>query len=1691
MSMNTTELLSHLRDRDIHLWLEADRLRYSAANGAMTPELRAMLRAHKTELMAFLREAARATRPDLPSIQPSADRDELPLSFAQERLWVIEQLAPGEAAYNIPVAVRLQGPLNIDALRKALNAIVMRHAILRTTIHANDGRPCQVVAPTGSVTLRTENLSTTSSASREAVARARIATFVRQPFDLQTGPLLRSHLLQLDAQCHFLVLTMHHIVSDGWSLGILLREIQTLYAASVQAQPAPSHSVQAQPAPSYSVQAQPAPLPSLPIQYGDYAAWQRQWLRGDRLAEQLAYWRTRLGELPPALLLPTDRPRPAMQSTRGAKQARLLPATLQRALIKLSRAEGCTLFMTLLAAFQTLLYRYTHQTDISVGTPVAGRTQAETEALIGCFVNTLVMRTDLGGDPSFRLLLQRVREVALGAFAHQEMPFEKLVTELSSDRNTSRSPLFQVMFILQNIASHNHPPADEHGTARNNGGGGASAQPVADLTVTPLATDVGTANFDITLTMAEQTQGLAASIEYSTDLFDAVTIERMLAHLERLLTAIVANPDQSIATLPLLSHTEKATLSAWNERAAPFPHTQCIHQLFAAQAALSPDAIAVVNGADSLTYRELDQRSNQLAHHLQARGVGPETIVGICVERSLDLLVSLLGILKAGGAYLPLDPTYPPERLTLMLEDAQPHLVLTAATTPASAIDALLTGQGVRCETCNVSTEWAAIAEQPTTEPATVATAAHLAYVIYTSGSTGRPKGVQVTHRAVVNHNTAVRSLFRLSAADRVLQFATLNFDTAVEEIFPTLLTGATLVLRGNERVISGAELLELVRRHALTVLDLPTAYWHAWVAELAVEGVTTLPSSLRLVILGGDKVSPERFITWHQHGGAGVDLIDTYGPTEATVIATAHEPSVAERANADLHTLSIGRPIANTQIHLVDAHLQPVPIGVPGELLIGGAGVARGYLNRPDLTAEKFIPDPFTTEPGARLYRTGDLARYRPDGTIVFIGRVDHQVKVRGFRVELGEIEAALLGHRAVHEAVVIAEADPARAGEKVLIAYCALFQPAVATGDMIGDMIGDTTVDDLRRDLAQHLPDYMVPAHIVLLDALPRTPSNKIDRRALPCPDAETAASTAEFTPPGNEAEQMLAEIWQQVLRRPRVGIHDNFFALGGDSILGIQVVVQARQVGLHLKPVHLFHHQTVAELALVAEAAEATPTVSEQGIVTGPVPLLPIQQWFFAQNFAAPHHWNQSILLAVHAAVDPALLEAAVWQLVRHHDALRMRYSQGAAGWEQINAGVADNEGAPFVQIDLTAVADDSLAATLEQEAAALQATLDLAAGPLLRVAYIALGPQRPARLLIIAHHLVVDGVSWRILLEDLHVVYQQLAQQQPVNLPPKSTSFQQWAQRLREHANTPPCHDELTYWLTALDRWIDPLPRDQMTGTNDEATATTVVGRLTAAETETLLQAVPAAYRTQINDLLLTALVKSYSRWTGRRQLLIDLEGHGREELFADVDLSRTVGWFTTTYPVLLDLHNSVGPGDALQRVKETLRAIPNRGVNYGLLRYVTGSDVAGSNVTGSDATGSDERAARLAELPQAEISFNYLGQLDQAVSAATPFVPAPESRGPEQDPANSRGYLLDVIASVRGGELQVRWRYSTEIYHAATMQNLANWYMEELRALITHCTAPEAGGYTPSDFGLAKLNEKSLGKVLAQIGKGRQ
>ena len=1416
---------------------------------------KATLSAEDFELLAHLLEEEGIETGAPSTITPRKSTDEVELSFAQRRLWFIDQLEPGKPTYNIPFAVRLNGRLDVPALERTITEIVRRHEVLRTTfITAPDGTPRQRIAAPGPYELTIEDLSGMPASDREPAA-LRIATLEAQaPFDLKVGPLLRVKLVRLGDDDHIVLVTLHHTISDGWSTGIFMGEVASLYEAYRNGRQ--------------------SSLPDLQVQYADFALWQREWLSEEVLEEQLSYWRTQLGTEQAALDLPTDRPRPAVQTFRGARQKFQLPVGVREQLLRLGREEGATLFMTLLAAWQVLLHRYTGAASVPVGTPIAGRTRAEVEGLIGFFVNTLVLRTDVNGAESFRQLLRQVREVALGAFAHQDLPFEKLVEELHPARDASHTPLFQVWFVLQNAVV------------------GPTQFP--GLTFTPVVVDSGIAQFDLSLDISEGPQGMSGTLMYNVDLFNESTISRLITHFLNLIDSIVAEPDQPVAALSLLSPSETSKLlHEWNETRSEVADDRCVHELFEEQVRLTPEAIAVSMGERSLSYAELNARANQLGHYLRELGVGPETLVGLCVKRSVEMIVGILGILKAGGGYVPLDPSYPLDHLAGILESGQVAVLLTEE----ALEERLPAGVGL---VILVDADREMIARQPETNVVSAVSTANLAYVIHTSGSTGKPKGVMIPHGGLNNYLQWTIPAYEVAGGKGSVLHSSISFDLTITSLFPALLTGRRVVLTEEEAGVAGL-FQTLLSDGGHSLIKITPAHLDLLRLELPATRLNELTNAL---VVGGEALTWQSVRPWREHAPQ-TRIINEYGPTETVVGCCVYEIAATDSESG---RVPIGRPIDNTQLYILDQQKRPVPIGVRGELHIGGAGVARGYLYLPDQTAEKFIPDPFSGAEGARLYVTGDWARYLPDGQIEYLGRTDDQVKLRGYRIELGEVQAALDAHPEVRESVVLVREDSP--GDKRLVGYVVL-KSAEAT-----------TVPELLRFLRGKLPDYEVPSRLMFLDELPLTINGKVDHAALPAPTFVRLEDEHEAVAPETETQKSLATVWTEVLRIDEPGIYDNFFDLGGHSLLAVQVVSRIREVfQVELTVRDLFESPTIAELAEAVERA-ASGGQSQASIIKRvsrdePLPVSFAQQrmWFQQQLDPANPAYNIPAALRMVGRLNIVALERSLNEIVRRHETLRTIFEIVDGQLVQVIQPVEP------LNIDLVDLRD--LPET-EREQAALryamqeaQGPFDLERGPLLRISLLRLAEEEHVALVTL-HHIISDGWSTGVFMHEVAKLYEAFSNGKESPLPELEVQYADFSVWQREWLSGEVLEEQLTYWRNQLGGDQSPLnlpidkPRPPVQGFRGARQAFEVPSRVREN-----LQALWRDEGATSFMALLAAFSVLLHRYTGAQGVSIGTPIAGRTR----TEIEKLIGFFVNTLVMRTELNGEESFRDLLRRVRE--------------------------------------------------------------------------------------------------------------------------------------------------------------------------
>jgi amino acid adenylation domain-containing protein len=1432
--MTAVQLLALLTKQGITLSVDGGDLRISAPKGSLTEDLRTQLKQHKRELLEIL-SADSAAAADAPQLESISRNGTLPLSFAQERLWFLDQLDTGSPLYNIPSALRLQGKLDALALKAALNQLVQRHESLRATFSTQGREPVIVTTADSAINIQLHK----SDGDEQTLLTA----LCNEPFDLTTGPLLRAHLLRISEQEHVLLIVVHHIVADGWSLGVLMRELAAFYAAGVNDTA--------------------ADLPALSVQYADFAAWQRQQLSGAELERHISYWRENLAGAPAVLELPADRPRQAAPSNQGAWASEIFSPELLKQLEQLARNRGNTLYMVLLAAFNVLLYRYTRQEDLLVGTPVAGRQRTETEALVGLFVNSVIIRSELNDDLTFSELLQQTAETSLNALSHQELPFEKLVEELQPDRDSSYAPLFQVMFNMQSREQEQVP--------------------FAGLTVSPVIAEPGTAKFDLNVLMEDRQDGLAAWFEYSTDLFDEATILRMLGHFRKLLEAVVIDPDTQLADLPLLDDTEQQQLlHGWNATAAKFPAGKTLIDLFEAQVAKTPDAVALVYQDDQLSYAELNTSINQLAHHLRTSGIGPESLVGVYMERSVELVVALYGILKAGGAYVPLDPDYPAQRLQHMLEDAGIELLLSQ-----SHLSEQLPESSARVIDLDAGAEATFIGQYPTSNPAAVTKPDHAAYVIFTSGSTGRPKGVLNEHRGICNRLQWMQSEYQLDESDHVLQKTPFSFDVSVWEFFWPLQTGARLVLAEPGGHRDSAYLSQLIQQQAITTLHFVPSMLASFLQDTSASDC----NSLRRVICSGEALSTD--LQQRFYATLNTELHNLYGPTEAAIDVTYWACSADDSAA----TVPIGRPVANTQIYIVDSRNQPVPIGIPGELLIGGVQVARGYVNQPELTRERFVANPFSEDSAARVYRTGDLARFRADGVIEFLGRIDFQVKLRGFRIELGEIEAELQNCEGVEQSAVLMRED--LPGDQSLVAY----------------VTGEADVDTLRLHLQAALPDYMVPAAFIALDALPLTPNGKLNRNALPAPDWSISTET-EYVAPRTPIEEALAEMWQDLLGVEKIGVQHDFFKLGGHSLLATRLVARIRDtLNKELALKTLFDAPTIAGLATALDSSAANkrlPITARTEHDNAPLSASQQRLWILDQMQPGNPVYNIPWAMRLNGALHTDALQTAITALTERHESLRTRFIVAEG---QPVQSIRPDSNIQLHKIDLPNAASEQITAELTR---LTQHHFSLNKGPLLNVNLLRIDDTDHV-LQIVMHHIIGDAWSTDVLLRELAVLYGAAVEDNAATLPELPVQFADYAMWQQNRLLEPDIQETLSYWKEKLANApaILDLPTDRPRPAVQTFNGAWHELKL-SAELTTELKALANSHNATLYMVLLAAFNLLLGRYSGQSDIVVGSPIAGRQQ----TELENLIGFFINTLVLRTDLDGNPSFTELLRQMKTT-------------------------------------------------------------------------------------------------------------------------------------------------------------------------
>lgn len=1540
----------------------------------------------------------------------------MPMSFAQQRIWFIDKIGSNAAAYNIVSAIRIKGELRATELKKAINEVVKRHETLRTRFFSIDGRSFQVIVDQLEIDLDYLDSSGIPEVERNERIQTEAKEYTLEKFDLTKLPLVRFKLIKCEDNDFTLLMSMHHIISDEWSTNIFIKEVISFY--------------------EHFTDGKPLELDELPIQYSDYAVWQRQSFQKEGLEKHSQYWESKLSGEIPLLQLPTEQVRPPALTNTGETIRFDIESALSDKIIQFSRVNSVTSYMTLLSGFKVLLHRLTKQNDICIGSPVAGRNRSETHGLIGFFTNMLALRDQIDGKESFLGCLDRVKQTTLEAYSNQELPFEKLVDLLNIKRSLSHTPLFQVVFTLQDASSE---------VINVNG-----------LEFSRLDLETDTAKFDLCCFVCVDTNGEIAAIdvEYNSDIYNASIINQLIGQYKRLLDSCLDNPEQRVDMLPLLTEMELSEQQSWNDTSGALP-TKLLHEIVTDSLDKYADKEAVITPAHRMTYKELDKRSTVLAKQLAQDDLESSQLVAVVMKKGWEQVVAVMAILRAGAAYLPIDAALPKDRIQHLLDRCDVKQILTQEN-----VNETIEWDCKRyvVDSQDWEQQYESLADQPLPEITTQLT--DIAYVIFTSGSTGQPKGVVIDHQGAVNTILDINDRFNVNEDDKVLGVSSLSFDLSVYDIFGPLAVGGALVLPEAEQIHNPRHWLDLCAKEQVTLWDTVPALLQLMLSELSSQvkrGEFSGELALRQALLSGDWI-PLTLPDLAKSFLPNFKLCSLGGATEAS-IWSIHYP--IETLEKSWKSIPYGYPLRNQRFYVLDENLQPCPSLVIGDLYIGGIGLAKGYWRDEERTAASFIVHPETSE---RLYRTGDLGRYMtdPKGAIEYMGRADFQVKIRGFRVELGEIESVIGDHPDVSSTVVLAREDN---GNKQLVAYYVASKPIESS--------------DIRAYVKNKLPDYMVPAHFVDLDEIPLSSNGKVDRNKLPKPKNITQDDNTRYVAPRNELETKLVMIWADALGLEKVGIDDNFFELGGDSILGIQITARAREQDVYISPRQLFEFQTVRELAFEVSENDAGRTgdeiVATQDKEQGVVPLTPIQKWFFSSPINNRQHWNQAIMLSVKESMEYNSLVAAVQATLNHHDGLRLAFVQNDENpndWKQMH--IEEISDPVCNMYDLSDIEESEANKEVLKQTQSLQRSFDLDQGSMLRVAYFKLDQNQDDILFLCAHHLIVDAVSWQIILNDLQTAYQHHLSGETIHLPLKTTSFKYWSDRLTQYSNDLYGNNEATeilpeheYWQSVV-RDIEPLRKDN-DGENLEGSAKTYSTSLETEETKLLLNKVPPAYRTQILDILLTALNQVLGEWNNHNECLVNVEGHGREDIFSDVDLSRTVGWFTSLYPMRLGTDFGEHLGSSIKHVKEQLRNVPHNGLDFGIWRYSKGNK------------------SRI--LPEAEISFNYLGQVSQAFSGNDTFEPIDQNlglMGDLRDPNSERPHLIDIVAMVNDDELKIDWSYASEIYNQSTIEYLATNYTLVLRAIIKHCVDEGYVGITPSDYPLSQLSQEEMDTALGSV-----
>ncbi|MDP4196680.1 MAG: amino acid adenylation domain-containing protein, partial [Bacteroidota bacterium] len=1597
------------------------------------------------------RSKAASSGLSIPPIMKVSRDQKLPLSFAQQRLWFLEQLEPDSPFYNIPEIYKIKGEVDFETLQKSLNFVIKRHEVLRTIFISEEGIPRQIVLPEFEVKIEFIDFSSYEEIQKNKAVEEILDKQAKTPIKITEAPLFRFNLIKTEKDEFIVLMIIHHIISDDWSTGIMFREISLTYESLLA-----NSDLE---------------LEDLSVQYADYAYWQRDWLKGEILQKQLNYWKNKLEGIVPMISLPVDHARPAVQTFNGSFATFEFSEELSQEVKNICRSEGSTLYMVLMAAFQMLLYKYSGQEDFCIGTPIANRNNTDAEKLIGFFVNTLVIRNDAENKISFSKLLKKVKETSLEAYTYQDIPFEQVVEAVQPVRDLSHSPLFQVMFVIQNAAN----------IKRN--------IKTTQFQISPVEAHSGTAKFDITLFMLEDNDKIAGAFEYNRDLFERETIEKMIGHYINILKQAVSEPERQISQIGLLSRQEEERLLKDLNKAEQIDLIEgYVHQAFEKQVEKMPEEIAIKTFDKEISYSDLNRYSNILANRLIDKGIRPDCKVAIFLDRSVELVVGLLGILKSGGAYIPVEVSYPKERIRYILEDSKPEIILTKKKYSVilkefsdikesndinesndlkeltkSKIIYIDEEEGLREEELNGNelNQKDGLNSRNELNPEVKLEGDNLAYIIYTSGSTGKPKGVMITHCGLRSYLSWAVEAYPIREGKGSILHSTIAFDATVTALYPALIMGKSVMIlpEGNDIELLGKALLE---NKDFSLIKITPAHLDILSSQLLDGEIIGLTRSF---VIGGENLSYSQIEKWKSNAPETL-LFNEYGPTETVVGCIVFE---ASKALASEGSVPIGRVIPNTRIYVLDEDLRPVGQGLSGELYIGGISLARGYLNKASLTAEKFIADPFSSIPGQRLYRTGDMVRVLKSGDLEFLGRTDSQVKIRGYRIELGEIENVIKETLHLKDALAIVKTESN--GSKRLLAFCLKENE---------DEKKEASMKDsalLRKLLSERLPEYMIPSRFVFLDSFPITSNGKVNRKALDELILKDENSEARvIISPRTADELKMQKIWKAVLNVENISIHDNFFELGGDSIVAMQVIARANQSGFDITVRDLFQNPTIEKLSL--KTGSVKKVLSEQGLVTGILPLTPIQNWFFSQRLNEPDHYNQSVMFELNSTLDIKAVHEIFNHIIEHHDALRAQFIFDGKEWKESISELKPDSSKVIEYHDLSA--ETELYSRVEIICNRLQNDLDISEAPLLRVAYFKTPDELDDLMLIVIHHLVVDAVSWRILFEDLQLSLKQYLQDKEIHLPHKTSSYKIWAEKLIDYSRNNEFIDEVKYWKSILSKDYPEIPRDNIEADNFESSASSLSVSLSKEITATLLSEANDAFRTDINDLLLTALTRSFSTLTGKSRLLINLEAHGRDFPFEDIDVSRTVGWFTNLYPAALDLEGIYETSEAIKAVKEQLRQIPEKGRNFGIIKYLS-EDI--------------NLRKTFEDLKEPEIIFNYLGHFNSPSSAqdektSGSFNISSLPKGKESGDENRRQALIDINGGVYNGQLQFEWSYSNKIHNGSTIKEIADLFIKELENIASYCISAEVGSLSPSDlkkYNIAEETFKKIEKALKDSG----